>query len=83
LERWQILCDTPKWKKKIPHALQLSLNKLAKFEEGFAIVLIDEAIERNYQGVVFDTSEEKYRRWKSGGYNHSAAGMKGKADERF
>lgn len=60
---WETLRQTPKWKKKLNYALQLSLNKLAKFEEEFAIEQMERAIESNWTGVVFPGTEEKYQEW--------------------
>ncbi len=61
---WNGLIETPKWKKKIEHALQISLDKLGKYEEPFAIELIERAISGNYQGVVFPDTDEAYQKWK-------------------
>ena len=60
---WNTLVIQPKWKKKTASALQLSLNKLGKYAEPFAIMLMNDAIERNWQGVVFDNTDEKYEAW--------------------
>ena len=63
---WNNLILQPKWKGKTDSALQLSLNKLSKYDEAFAILLMEDAIERNWQGVVFADTDEKYRQWKAG-----------------
>lgn len=63
LSAWEALCREPKWKGKSSHALQLSLNKLAKYDEAFAIKRIYLAIERNWQGVVFDDTDKEYAEW--------------------
>lgn len=60
---WEALRNTPKWKNKLNYALQLSLNKLGKFEEEFAIEQMERAIESNWTGVVFSGTEEKYQEW--------------------
>lgn len=66
VEVWNTLLVQPKWKKKTNKALQLSLNKLAKYDEAFAIQLIETAIERGWMGVVFDDTDERYKQWKAG-----------------
>lgn len=63
---WRQLVSTPKWKKKIPYTLQLALNQLSKYEEEFAIKLIDAAAANDWQGVVFPQTDEQYSKWKSG-----------------
>lgn len=63
MSTWEILRQTPKWKNKLNYALQLSLNKLGKFEEDFAIEQMERAIESNWTGVVFPGTEEKYQEW--------------------
>ena len=69
---WNILASGPKWKKKTIHALQLSLNKLKNYDEEFAIRLIENAIEKNYQGLVYDTTDVEYERWKKTRYSTTA-----------
>lgn len=66
MEQWNRLIKMPKWRKKEPCALQASLDKLAKYEEGFAIELVTNAIAGEYQGVVFPSTEEAYRKWLAG-----------------
>lgn len=61
---WEILRRTEKWRKKTFHALQLSLNKLSQFPEEFQIILMKDAIEGNWQGVVFDSTDQKFENWK-------------------
>lgn len=63
MSTWKALRQTPKWKNKLNYALQLSLNKLGKFEEDFAIEQMERAIESNWTGVVFPGTEEKYQEW--------------------
>lgn len=66
MNAWGQLINTPKWKKKIPYTLQLALNQLAKYEEEFAIKLIEAAAANDWQGVVFPQTDEQYSKWKSG-----------------
>lgn len=66
MNAWEQLINTPKWKKKIPYTLQLALNQLSKYEEEFAIKLIEAAAANDWQGVVFPQTDEQYSKWKSG-----------------
>lgn len=63
MSAWEALRKTPKWEKKLNYALQLSLNKLSKFEEEFAIRQIERAIESDWTGVVFTGTERDYQEW--------------------
>ena len=63
MSAWETLRQNPKWKKKLNYALQLSLDKLSKFEEEFAIRQIERAIESNWAGVVFTGTERDYQEW--------------------
>lgn len=64
LDLWEQLLKTPKWKKKIPHSLQLALDKLKDFEEDFSINLLEQAIIGEWQGLVFQDTKDKYDSWK-------------------
>lgn len=68
---WDTLCRCPKWKGKQNYALQLSLNKLGRFEEDFAVEQMERAIESNWTGVVFPGTEEKYQEWLNRKYGKS------------
>lgn len=63
ISAWKDLIALPKWKKKPPSALQASLNQLSKYNEKFAIRLIDKAIAGNYQGVVFSNTDEEFQKY--------------------
>lgn len=63
MSAWEMLRQTPKWKNKLNLALQLSLNKLGKFEEEFAIRQIERAVESEWTGVVFTGTERDYQEW--------------------
>lgn len=63
MSAWETLRQSPKWKKKLNYALQLSLDKLSKFEEESAIRQIERAIESNWTGVVFTGTERDYQEW--------------------
>ena len=63
MSAWEALRKTPKWKKKLNYALQISLDKLSKFEEEFAIRQIERAIESEWTGVVFTGTERDYQEW--------------------
>ena len=64
MSTWEILVKQPKWKGKTVNALQLSLNKLSKFDEEFAIKLMEDSIENGWQGVVFPQTGKAYEEWK-------------------
>ena len=65
IDTWNALCEEEEWKKKTRNALQLALNKLAKYHEDFAIELIEKTIAGGWKGVVFDDTDAKYQEWKS------------------
>jgi len=60
---WEKLSGMPKWKKKLPISLQMALDKLGRYNEAFAIQLMQRAIEGGYQGVVFSDTDQAYSRW--------------------
>ena len=60
---WNELRQQPKWRKKTTTALQKSLNQLGQFHCRFAVILMNNAIAGDYQGVVFDDTTVKYQRW--------------------
>lgn len=64
MKAWNELMTLPKWKKKPPSAIQTTLNQLAKYDEVFSVGLIEKAHAGNYQGVVFDDTDEKFLKWK-------------------
>ena len=65
ISTWNELRAQPKWKAKTTRALQMSLDQLSKYNVNFAIDLMKSAIAGNYQGVVFDDTPIKYKRWLS------------------
>ena len=64
-ETWEMLCEEKEWKKKTRNALQMALKRLAKYDEAFAIELMEKTIEKGWKGVVFDDTDAKYQEWKS------------------
>lgn len=60
---WDELRQQPKWRKKTTTALQKSLDQLGQFHCRFAVILMNNAIAGEYQGVVFDDTTVKYQRW--------------------
>lgn len=89
---WKELADSPKWQGKTARALQYTLNQLGKFEEEFALCLMEAAVVNGWQGVVFTDTGQKYQRWKegrqrgiagSGYYSHFANHDNGKVYENF
>lgn len=63
MSAWRDLTQCSKWKKKDAKCLQYSLDKLAKYEEEFAIQLMSNAIAGGYQGIEFESTPALYRRW--------------------
>lgn len=64
-ETWEALCEEKEWAKKSRNALQIALKKLGRYDEAFAIELMEKAIEKGWKGVVFDDTDAKYQEWKS------------------
>ena len=81
MSAWETLRQTPKWKKKLNYALQLSLDKLSKVEEEFAIRQVERAIESGWTGVVFTGTERDYQEWLNLKYNGSNRKTDAKPDE--
>lgn len=71
MSAWRELLKTPKWKGKLNYALQISLNKLGKFEEEFAIRQIERAIESGWTGVVFTGTDRDYQEWLNKKYGNN------------
>ena len=71
IETWNALCEEKNWKGKTQKALQLTLNKLGRYHEDFAIELMEKAIEGGWKGVVFADTDAKYQEWQSA-RNHAA-----------
>jgi len=65
LKAWNLLITLPKWKNKPLSAIQTSLNQLSKYDEEFSVKLIEKAHAGNYQGVVFDDTDDKFLKWKN------------------
>ena len=64
ISAWNKLIEMPKWKKKVNNSLQIALNSLGKYDEEFAIELIEKCIEGNWQGVTFQNTPDDYEKWK-------------------
>ena len=64
-ETWEALCEEKNWKGKTQKALQLTLNKLGRYDEAFAIELMEKTIENGWKGVVFGDTDAKYQEWMS------------------
>lgn len=65
MHAWQQLAQCPKWVKRSPKLLQLALGQLARFEEDFAVLLIESAITGNWQGIIFPDTPLRYEKWKA------------------
>jgi hypothetical protein len=66
IDTWNALCEEKNWKGKTQKALQLTLNKLGRYAEEFAIELMEKTIENGWKGVVFSDTDAKYQEWQSG-----------------
>lgn len=84
-ETWAGLLKLPKWKKKPPESIQKALNQLKNYDELFAIELVNRAIEGNYQGLVFDTTDDHYLKWKRREKRHAMTNhfQNSEHDDRF
>lgn len=74
---WLSLIQQSKWKSKSQTAINLSLRKLMKYDEVFAIVLVENSISGNYQGVVFPETDAQYQKF----LNHKNGNSKESAKE--
>ena len=64
-ETWEALIEEKEWKKKSHNALRLALKDLGKFDEEFAIELMEKTIKNGWKGVVFADTDQKFQEWKS------------------
>jgi hypothetical protein len=80
-ETWNMLLQMPKWKGKQIQSLQLSLKKLARYEEEFAIYLMELAITNNWQGVIFLDTDTKYQMWKQNNLQHGNETVNGRTTD--
>jgi hypothetical protein len=64
-ETWEALCEEKNWKGKTQKALQLTLNKLGRYHEDFAVELMEKTIENGWKGVVFSDTDAKFQEWQS------------------
>lgn len=64
-QTWEMLCEEKEWKKKTQNALRMTLKKLGKYDEDFAVELMERAIEKGWKGVVFEDTDAKYQEWRS------------------
>lgn len=63
IKTWDLWMSQPKQLKKPVSAHQLNLDKLGKYDEEFAIELLELAVANNYQGVVFINTNRHYQMW--------------------
>lgn len=63
LNNWIELCEIPKWKKKPYSAIFKNIKSILKYEEDFALILVEDSIKGNYQGLTFTDTEEKYHNY--------------------
>ena len=58
-----ILCCMPKWRAKTFHAIQMQLDKIVNYDEGFINQLIDNSIMNGWQGLVYKDTDEQYQKY--------------------
>lgn len=63
LTLWEELCATPKWKKKSYSAILKNIKSLMKYDEDFALSLVENSIKGDYQGLTFSDTDEKYQQY--------------------
>ena len=73
------LLKSKKWKNKSVGAILLSLKKLSEYDVGFAISLVERATMGDYQGVVFQDTDQQYKKWKQPNGSGPAATTNGRA----
>lgn len=61
---WNELRTQPRWKGKTTRALAMALKQLSQYHVRFAVLLMQNAIAGNYQGVVSIDTPAQYARWK-------------------
>lgn len=64
-ELWAGFVAGPKQQGKSLLAFNLLLGKLAKYAEGFAIVMLEKAIESNWSGVEYESTPDAYTKWQA------------------
>ena len=69
--KFVILACSPKWQKKTIPALQMNIKKLSEYDLEFASELIDKSIAGGWQGVVFSSTPEDYKKWKDSRFKQS------------
>ena len=77
-------CKAPKQKKKKQETLQKILNKISKYDEPFAIQLMETSILNDYQGITFSDTDVKYSNYlkaKSGNHQQGGSTLYGKASK--
>lgn len=70
---WIELLQMPKWRKKPQTAVNLSLRKIMGYEEDFALLCVEKAIANDYQGIVYDSTQDDYSKYlnKKNGVSNS------------
>lgn len=60
---WLELISLPVWFKKPQTAINKCLKQVMAYPEDYAIILAEKSIAGNYQGIVFDDTESKYKKY--------------------
>ncbi len=70
---WAGFVAGPKQQGKSLLAFRLLLKKLAKYEEGFAIVMLEKAIEGNWSAVEYESTPDAYTKWQADQGRHATS----------
>ena len=62
---WATFRTGPKQVKKLLSAFMLMLSKLGKYPEGFAVVMLEAAIQGDWSGVENDSTARKFTEWQA------------------
>lgn len=64
VDTWNELIKQPKWRNKPKSALKLALKQLSDYGPEYSVILMENSIAGNYQGVVFPDTPARYRQWR-------------------
>lgn len=64
-DAFMLLLSSKEWRKKKLSTVNNILKKLGKYEEEFAIILVEQATDYEWIGVIFADTPRKYQEWLS------------------
>lgn len=59
-----VLCTTKKWRNKAATTIQMQLKKISIYEMEFAKQLVENSMANEWQGLVYEDTPERYKKWK-------------------